>query len=47
MQIAAPNDAVKKSKKDKKDFVAATIPLRKLAMANFATKLARLNAVME
>ncbi|QKX54988.1 uncharacterized protein TRUGW13939_02078 [Talaromyces rugulosus] len=50
IKIAAPNATVKKSKrdnKDKKDFAAAIIPLRKLAIANFATKLARLNAIME
>jgi hypothetical protein len=29
------------------NFATATIPLRKLAIANFSTKLARLNAVME
>lgn len=47
MKIAAPNTSVYKRSKDKKDFAMSTIPLRKLAMANFATKLARLNAIME
>ncbi|PCH06954.1 Hypothetical protein PENO1_014340 [Penicillium occitanis (nom. inval.)] len=47
MKIAAPNASVYKRSKDKRDFAASTIPLRKLAMANFATKLARLNTIME
>ncbi|KAF3403149.1 hypothetical protein DPV78_004577 [Talaromyces pinophilus] len=47
MKIAAPNASVYKRSKDKRDFAASTRPLRKLAMANFATKLARLNTIME
>jgi hypothetical protein len=40
--------APKKPRKvdDRVSFISAAGPLRKLAMANFATKMARLNAVM-
>jgi hypothetical protein len=46
INIVAPGAPVKKTS-DKKDFTAATNSLRKLGIANFSTKLARLDAIME